>query len=104
MDYKKVFECHPDAEVIFVVNDMPFLNRGDAHNYAVSEVATTSTVKREEVYAKDSKKLVAEAKAEAEKPKGDPVAEAKLLTEAQTKEEAEEAEKRKKEEASRKIE
>lgn len=34
MKFKSVFDCYPDADKIFVVGDMPFLNAGEAGNHA----------------------------------------------------------------------
>ena len=32
--FEGVFEAHPDADKIFVVNDQPFLDEREAENYA----------------------------------------------------------------------
>lgn len=56
-DFKDVFDAHPKASELYVVDGMPFLDKTSANNYA-SDPAKVTTVTRE-----DSAKVEAEAKA-----------------------------------------
>lgn len=46
---KEVFACHPTAERVFVVDDMPFLDHGHAQNYAGTIKKEVKTYVRHDV-------------------------------------------------------
>lgn len=54
---KAVFEAHPEMDIIYEVNGMPFVGddpgKREAHNYSVKTQKEIITWKRKEVLAKD---------------------------------------------------
>lgn len=66
MNFKDVFDAHPEAEKIFVVDGMPFLNKVDALNFASGDESKVETKPRLSVEVVEDKKNELKAKAEAE--------------------------------------
>ena len=66
MNWKSVFDCYPDADKIFVVNDMPFLKMGEAETHAKFVQGKVEVVTRASQYQSPMQEAADKAKAEQE--------------------------------------
>ena len=61
MDFKDVFDAHPDVKEIYVVGRMPFIVKAHAEAFAHSSKSKVETVSRAAKAAKAEEAPVAEA-------------------------------------------
>lgn len=56
--YNTVFECYPGVDEIYVVNEMPFIERKEADKYAKSVSASVQVIARKSAKSADSVPVV----------------------------------------------
>lgn len=64
--FKSVFEAHPDVDVIYVCDGMPFLSEAHAESHAMTTKKKVETIKRDSLKATKAKGKAKEGETEDE--------------------------------------
>lgn len=89
MNFQDVFDAHPKASELYVVDGMPFLDKTSANNYAGDPAKVTTVTREESAKAEAEASAAREAlKAEAARLKAEAAAKAKADADAKAKAEA----------------